>query len=185
MDHEFGKILRKIRISAGITQKELAEEIVVSASLISRYELGRAIPQIDTIRRILEVFGRFDISPDELRKLAEAGGYLREARETEEFLNRISESEYPEAVVSKYADEIRYPLDPAILHSDSPSLKDHLGRTGFAQALTIWLNRFWEEISQSDSNSFSMHIHGQWGIGKTTSTNQKKRFCGTNKRSSP
>ncbi len=45
--------LRKLRLLAGLTQKELAERAGVSQSLIARIESGSVDPRISTLRKIL------------------------------------------------------------------------------------------------------------------------------------
>ncbi|RLF21765.1 MAG: transcriptional regulator [Thermoprotei archaeon] len=46
--------IRKMRLKAGLTQKELAERAGVSQSLIARIESGTVDPRLSTLRRILE-----------------------------------------------------------------------------------------------------------------------------------
>ncbi|RLF16844.1 MAG: transcriptional regulator [Thermoprotei archaeon] len=45
--------IRRMRIKAGLTQKELAERAGVSQSLIARIERGSVDPRLSTLRRIL------------------------------------------------------------------------------------------------------------------------------------
>jgi len=49
------KNIKKIRILAGLTQKELAEKLEVSSKTISAYETGRALPPLPVLLRIAEV----------------------------------------------------------------------------------------------------------------------------------
>ena len=49
------KDLRKLRIKAGLTQKELARRAGVSQSLIARIEKGDINPRLSTLQKILEV----------------------------------------------------------------------------------------------------------------------------------
>ncbi len=58
--------------------------------------------------------------------------------------------------------------DPTVLHADSPPERDQLGRRGFAEALALWISRFWTDLGSSSGRSFVIHIHGPWGSGKTT-----------------
>jgi preprotein translocase subunit SecG len=75
--------------------------------------------------------------------------------------------------------------DPAVQHDDSPAHKDNLGRSGFADALAIWINRLWDknraehdknraDQGQAEGNSFVMNIYGPWGSGKTSLLNLLK-----------
>ena len=47
-----GKRIRNARISAGLTQKALAQKLGVSAALVGQYETGIRNPKIDTLSRI-------------------------------------------------------------------------------------------------------------------------------------
>lgn len=47
--------LRRLRLKAGLTQKELARRAGVSQSLIARIERGDINPRLSTLRRIMEV----------------------------------------------------------------------------------------------------------------------------------
>lgn len=58
-----GKKLKEIRESHGLTQKQLAEKIGVTAVTITRYERNQREPKYDMIIKICEIF---DISINEL-----------------------------------------------------------------------------------------------------------------------
>lgn len=47
-----GELLKKARLDAGMTQKELAEKCGMADSAIRKYESGKVIPKIDTRKRI-------------------------------------------------------------------------------------------------------------------------------------
>lgn len=49
------KSIKRARVLAGISQKELAEQLQVSDKTISAYETGRAIPPSSTLTRIAEI----------------------------------------------------------------------------------------------------------------------------------
>lgn len=60
----FGKTLRELRRSAGVSQRELASRVGVDFSYISKVENGRIPPPAaDTIVKICEVLG---VDPDQL-----------------------------------------------------------------------------------------------------------------------
>lgn len=64
LKHRFGKKLKAIRNSRGLTQEQLAELIdVASADVISLYELSKKFPSLDKIEKLTEVF---DIDYNEL-----------------------------------------------------------------------------------------------------------------------
>jgi len=52
------KNIKKIRILAGLTQKELAEKVGVSGKTISAYETGRALPPLPVLVKITEATGK-------------------------------------------------------------------------------------------------------------------------------
>lgn len=60
---EFYEKLQELRKSRNLTQEELAEELYVSRTAISKWESGRGYPSIDSLKAIA---GFFSISIDEL-----------------------------------------------------------------------------------------------------------------------
>lgn len=53
-----GEKIRLLRIKKGITQKELAKALLVSAQAVSKWETGRSLPDVQLlpdIARILDV----------------------------------------------------------------------------------------------------------------------------------
>jgi len=58
-----GEKIAALRISADISQEQLAEKISVSRQSVSKWEMNQALPQIDKILQLCELFG---ISTDEL-----------------------------------------------------------------------------------------------------------------------
>jgi len=60
---ELSEKLQKLRKEKNWTQEELAQKLFVSRTAISKWESGRGIPNIDSLKSISEVFG---ISVDEL-----------------------------------------------------------------------------------------------------------------------
>ena len=75
---EFGSILRRLRIEAGLTQTDLAEELNVTSQAISKWERGDNYPEITLLPRLASRFqvsidmllgNERPLSPDELRVL--------------------------------------------------------------------------------------------------------------------
>lgn len=60
---EFGEKLQELRKSKGMTQEELAEELYVSRTAVSKWESGRGLPNIDSLKQ-LSVY--FCVSIDDL-----------------------------------------------------------------------------------------------------------------------
>ena len=60
---EFNEKLQSLRKGRGLTQEELAEILYVSRTAVSKWESGRGLPNIDSLKGISEFFG---ISIDEL-----------------------------------------------------------------------------------------------------------------------
>lgn len=60
---EFSEKLQELRKSRGLTQEELAKELYVSRTAISKWESGRGYPNIDSLK---EISGFFSVSIDEL-----------------------------------------------------------------------------------------------------------------------
>ena len=60
---EFHEKLQELRKSRGLTQEELAEELYVSRTAISKWESGRGYPSIDSLK---EISNYFSITIDEL-----------------------------------------------------------------------------------------------------------------------
>lgn len=58
-----GEQIQNIRIKKGLTQERLAEMLEVSRQSVSKWELGQAVPDVDKIIRMSELF---DVSTDTL-----------------------------------------------------------------------------------------------------------------------
>lgn len=58
-----GEKISQLRIAAGISQEQLAEKISVSRQAVSKWEMDQALPQID---KVLQLCQLFDVSTDEL-----------------------------------------------------------------------------------------------------------------------
>jgi len=67
---EFGKLLRRLRKQAGLTQEQLAERSGVSVSTIGRLENGKPIDsRVGTVKLLAD---KLDLTPDMHRRLLEA-----------------------------------------------------------------------------------------------------------------
>ena len=51
----FGTQLSNVRRAKGLTQEQLAERLAVSRTNISRWESGRLMPDLDTIKRLSQI----------------------------------------------------------------------------------------------------------------------------------
>ena len=58
-----GEKIYQLRTMTGISQEELAEKISVSRQSVSKWEMSQALPQIDKVLQLCELFG---ISTDTL-----------------------------------------------------------------------------------------------------------------------
>ena len=71
---EFNEKLQELRKQNGLTQEELAEELYVSRTAVSKWESGRGYPNIDSLKAIARFFNvTIDalLSGDELLTIAE------------------------------------------------------------------------------------------------------------------
>ena len=57
MYYEFGERLRALRTGHPMTQQQLSDEIGVTKSVVSAYEIGARYPSYPILLRIAEVFG--------------------------------------------------------------------------------------------------------------------------------
>jgi transcriptional regulator with XRE-family HTH domain len=60
---EFNEKLQELRKQKNLTQEELAERLFVSRTAVSKWELGKGYPNIDTLKAISEFF---NVTVDEL-----------------------------------------------------------------------------------------------------------------------
>ncbi len=58
-----GEKISQLRMASGISQEQLAEKILVSRQAVSKWEMDQALPQIDKVLLLCQLF---DISTDEL-----------------------------------------------------------------------------------------------------------------------
>jgi transcriptional regulator with XRE-family HTH domain len=70
------------RLQAGLTQRELAERVGTTQSVIARMESGTVLPSLTTVQRLAAALGvEFVIGPDTLLGLLDAEARARRADE--------------------------------------------------------------------------------------------------------
>ncbi len=67
-DYKFGNYIFELRSRAGLSQSELAAEVGVTNKAVSKWEVGKAKPSVETIRKIAALFR---VSVDDLLKKRE------------------------------------------------------------------------------------------------------------------
>ena len=80
---EFNEKLQELRKSKGLTQEELAQQLYVSRTAISKWESGRGYPNIDSLKAIAKFFSvTIDelLSGDEVLTIAEEENKVKEKR---------------------------------------------------------------------------------------------------------
>lgn len=82
---ELSEKLQKLRKEKGITQEEFAERLFVSRTAVSKWETGRGIPSIESLKMIAKFY---EISLDELLSSNEIIKVAE--KENEENINRFS-----------------------------------------------------------------------------------------------
>lgn len=53
-----GDLVRAMRLSAGLSQRQLASRAATSQPALARYERGKTMPSIPTLQRLAEACGR-------------------------------------------------------------------------------------------------------------------------------
>lgn len=99
---ELGKIIRRLRFKANLTQEQLADKLGIGPQSVSKWETGAAMPDITTLPMLAEVFG---VSIDDLFDLT-----------AEQRLNRIenrmdAEEELPQDVFREFEDFLKAQLE--------------------------------------------------------------------------
>ncbi len=67
---EFGRQLRRLRISANLTQERLAEASGVATRSIGSIERGQSAPRAATVNLLIAALARGEVNGDSLRRLA-------------------------------------------------------------------------------------------------------------------
>lgn len=73
-DYNFGNYIYRLRTRAGFSQAELASQIGVTNKAVSKWEVGRAKPSVETVRKLAALF---QVSVDEFLKKREDGKQVK------------------------------------------------------------------------------------------------------------
>ncbi len=76
-DYRFGEYIYELRKRAGLSQSELASKVGVTNKAVSKWEVGKAKPGVETIRKLAALF---QISVDELLRKREEGIHVEITR---------------------------------------------------------------------------------------------------------
>lgn len=139
---ELGKKIKSLRLRAGFTQEQLAEQLGIGAQSVSKWENAVAMPDILLLPLLSEIFG---VSIDELFDLS-----------VEQRLNRMenrleAEEELPADVYSEYEDFL----------TQQRSEPDHKTRATELSAFLYWhrmnayaqkVNRYAKEAIRNEPN---------------------------------
>lgn len=75
---KIGEIIRSHRIAKNMTQKELGEKVFVTKQAVSKWETGKTLPDIETVRKLCDIL---EINKDEI-----LGGSIDEAKKNRTWL---------------------------------------------------------------------------------------------------
>lgn len=73
-----GAVIRKHRIAKGLTQEELGSKVYVSKQAVSKWETGKAMPDIEMVRKLCNIL---EINNDEI-----LGGSIEDARKNRKWV---------------------------------------------------------------------------------------------------
>ncbi len=79
---QIGIIIRNHRIAKGLTQEELGNKVFVSKQAVSKWETGKTLPDIETVRKLCDIL---DISKDEI-----LGGSIEETKKSRKLLKLLT-----------------------------------------------------------------------------------------------
>lgn len=105
---------------------------------------------------------------------AELGSYLEKTGLAHAIQSELTEPFESLLIKDPHTDTSTAP-DATVFYADSPAADDQLGRRGFAEALAVWLSRYWTAARDAPGNSFVLHLYGAWGAGKTSLLNLLKQ----------
>lgn len=75
-----GKMLREMRKACGLTQKQVADRLGITAKTVSKWETGRGFPDVSSISSLAAVFGvseRMILTEDITKNKVQAGNIRR------------------------------------------------------------------------------------------------------------
>lgn len=134
MQINIGKNIRRLRLSAEMTQEQLAEAFGVSPQAVSRWENGSACPDV-TLLPGLAMF--FDTTTDELLGMAEIRSE-ENLRLIHVEINRLVKAGDPEAAAALIRENLRiYPRDVGLLMSLAETLAHIPGDRAAEEAIAI------------------------------------------------
>ncbi len=162
MKYKLGAQLRAIRKKRNLTGKMVAEKSQLSTSLLSQIENNRISPSLDTLLKLLEVYG---ITPNEFFKNYETDSAVEIIKKRDRKIFTRKNSKY-EKLSGDSQNKGKYSFNAFLLElepgsSRGDSENGHMGRelgiiiSGTAQ-LIYGENKF--EISQGDTISFFSQI---------------------------
>lgn len=79
---KIGTIIRNHRIAQGLTQEELGEKVFVSKQIVSKWETGKTLPDIEKLRKLCDIL---EISKDEV-----LGGSIEETKNSRIWLKVVT-----------------------------------------------------------------------------------------------
>lgn len=79
---KIGTIIRNHRIARGLTQEELGAKVFVSKQAVSKWETGKALPDIEMVRKLCDIL---EISKDEI-----LGGSIEETKKSRKWLKVVT-----------------------------------------------------------------------------------------------
>ncbi len=79
---KIGTIIRDHRIAQGLTQEELGAKVFVSKQAISKWETGKTLPDIETVRKLCDIL---EISKDKI-----LGGSIEETNKSRKWLKVVT-----------------------------------------------------------------------------------------------
>ena len=83
----FSENLQYIRMQAGITQEQLAEQLEVSRQSVSKWESGASFPEMDTLLRICDLY---DVNLDTLLRGSVEESNVSDTAQYDSFMNRFA-----------------------------------------------------------------------------------------------
>lgn len=102
-----GERIKKLRKEKGMTQKELAKKLGISASQIGNYENGYRNPKLSTVRKIAEALEV---------PVSKITGMIPEEDEAEKILSNILAIQKELEKIDDYFDELIEKLERYYLH---------------------------------------------------------------------